>query len=100
MLRKLLFTFGVLLTSSMLVFSQTGTLKGKILDKDSGDPIPFANVVILKGGSQEAGTTSDIDGNYTIKPVPTGKYNVKATYVGYQAVQINDVVIRSDKITF
>ena len=100
MLRKLLFTFGVLLASSMLVFSQTGTLKGKILDEESGDPIPFANIVILKGGSQEAGTTSDIDGNYTIKPVPTGKYNVKASYVGYQPVQINDVVIRSDKITF
>jgi len=100
MLRKLLLTFGVILASSVLVFSQSGTLKGKILDKETGDPIPFANIVLLLGGSQEGGATSDIDGNYTIKPVPPGTYTVKATYVGYQTVQINDVVINSDKITF
>lgn len=100
MLRKLLLAFGVVLASSMLVYSQSGTLKGKILDKDTGEPIPFANIVILLGGSQEGGATSDIDGNYTIKPIPAGEYDVKATYVGYQPVQINDVIISADKITF
>lgn len=100
MLRNLLLTMGIILASSMLVFSQSGTLKGKILDKDTGEPIPFANVVIELGGSQLGGTTSDFDGNYTIKPITPGKYNVRATYVSYQAVQVNDVIISADKITF
>ncbi len=100
MLRNLLLTIGIILTSTMLVYSQSGTLKGKILDKDTGEPIPFANIVIEVGGSQEGGATSDFDGNYTIKPIQPGQYNVRASYVGYQPVQINDVIISSDKITF
>jgi outer membrane receptor protein involved in Fe transport len=100
MLRKLLLILGMILTANLLVFSQSGTLKGKIIDKDSGEPIPFANVVIELGGSQQGGATSDFDGNYTIKPIAPGQYNVRASYVGYQPVQINDVIISADKITF
>ena len=100
MLRNLLLTIGIILTSSVLVFSQSGTLQGKVLDKDTGEPIPFANIVIELGGSQEGGTTTDFEGNYTIKPIDPGQYNVRASYVGYQPVQQNNVIIRADQITF
>ena len=93
-------TIGIILTTSLLVFSQSGTLKGKIVDKDTKEPIPFANIVIELGGSQQGGATSDFDGNYSIKPINPGKYSVRTTYVGYQSIQINNVLIRSDKITF
>ena len=48
MLRNLLFTIGFVLATSLLVFSQTGsgTLKGKIIDKQTKEPISFANVVV------------------------------------------------------
>ncbi|MBU0487301.1 MAG: carboxypeptidase-like regulatory domain-containing protein [Bacteroidetes bacterium] len=100
MLRKLLFTVAVVLAANMLAIGQSGTLKGKILDKETKEPIPFANVVIESGGRQLSGATSDFDGYYTIKPIPPGKYDVKATFVGYKPVQISNVVISSDKITF
>lgn len=100
MLRNLLLTIGIILTANVLVFSQSGTLKGTVLDKDTGEPIPFANIIIEVDGSQEAGATSDFDGNYTIKPIDAGQYDVRASYVGYQPVQVNDVVVNSDKITF
>lgn len=65
MIRKLLFTLGIILTANLLVFSQsTGTLKGKIVDKETKEPIPFANVIIEQNGVQAGGATSDIDGNY------------------------------------
>ncbi|MDZ7774783.1 MAG: carboxypeptidase-like regulatory domain-containing protein [Bacteroidales bacterium] len=62
--------------------------------------MPFANIVIELGGSQEGGTTTDFEGNYTIKPIDPGQYNVRASYVGYQPVQQNNVIIRADQITF
>ena len=101
MLRNLLLAIGIILTSSMLVFSQSGgTLKGKIVDEVTKEPIPFANIVVLVGGVQMGGATSDFDGNYTIKPVPAGKVDLKASYVGYRDFIMNGIIIFVDKITF
>ena len=82
-----------------LAFSQTGTLKGVITDAMSGEPIPFANIVAERNGNQIGGTTTDFDGNYTIKPLEPGSYTVKATFVGYGAVEITGVIISANKIT-
>jgi len=100
MLRKLLIITTILLAINSLVFSQSGTLKGKLTDKDTKEAIPFASVVIESGGKQYGGVNTDIDGNYTIKPIPPGKYDVKAVYVGYKPIQYTDVVINADKISF
>ena len=80
-------------------FSQTGTLKGVITDAMSGEPIPFANIIAEKNGNLIGGTTTDFDGNYTIKPLEPGTYIVKATFVGYGTVEITGVVVSSNKIT-
>ena len=70
------------------------------MDKETKEPIPFANIIIESGGKQFGGTTTDFDGNYTIKPVPPGTYDVKATYVGYKPLMIAGVIVYVDKITF
>ena len=102
MLRHLLLTIALVFTTSAFVFSQTGsgTLKGKITDKATKEPIPFANVVVEVGGVQVGGATSDFDGNYLIKPVPPGKVDLKAYYVGYTPFQYKGVAVFPDKIQF
>jgi outer membrane receptor protein involved in Fe transport len=79
-----------------------GSIKGTVFDKDSKtkDPVPFANVVVEQGGAQILGTGTDLDGNFFLKPLQPGKYTVKATFSGYQTVQINDVLVTTGKITF
>ncbi len=77
-----------------------GTLKGRILDKESNEPIPFANVLIYSGTTMLTGVTSDFDGNYTIKPIASGYYDIKVSYIGYTAVTVNSVRIQPDMITF
>jgi outer membrane receptor protein involved in Fe transport len=98
MLKKiyLIAAFGLITT---LAFAQTGTLKGVITDAMSGEPVPFANVIAEKNGNQIGGTTTDFDGNYTIKPLEPGNYIVKATFVGYGTVEITGVIISANKIT-
>ena len=102
MLRNLLFTIGFVLATSVLVFSQTGsgTLKGKIIDKVTKEPISFANVVVEVGGVQVGGSTSDFDGNFTIKPIPPGKVDLKASFVGYKPFMYRGIYVSPDKITF
>ena len=75
MLRKIYLIAALVLTSS-LAMAQTGTLKGVISEAMSGEPIPFANIIIEKNGNQSGGTTTDFDGNYTIKPVEPGNYTI------------------------
>ena len=99
MLRKIYLIAALVFTSS-LAMAQTGTLKGVITDAMSGEPIPFANIIIEKNGNQSGGTTTDFDGNYTIKPVEPGNYTIKATFVGYGTVEVTGVVVSANKITF
>ena len=99
MLRKIYLIAALVLTSS-LAMAQTGALKGVITDAMSGESIPFANLIAEKNGSQIAGTTTDFDGNFTIKPLEPGTYTIKATFVGYGTVEVVGVIVSSNKITF
>ena len=99
MLRKIYLIAALVLTSS-LAMAQTGALKGVITDAMSGESIPFANLIAEKNGSQIAGTTTDFDGNFTIKPLEPGTYTIKATFVGYGTVEVVGVIVSANKITF
>lgn len=90
--------FAVVTVSGL--FAQTGTIKGKVLDGESGEPIPFANVSVLQDGKVITGGMTDFDGKYTIKPVPVGKFTVNASYMGYKTIALSNVQINNSKITF
>lgn len=100
MLRKFYFALILSFAFTAIAFAQSGTLKGKVTDKDTKDPIPFANVVVELNGLQQGGTTTDFDGFYTIKPLSPGKYTVKASSIGYASIEVNGVTVSSDQIAF
>ncbi len=54
------------------------TISGTVTD-ESGMPLPFANVFVE---GTTVGTTTDIDGNYTLK-VPDGASTIVVAYTGY-----------------
>jgi hypothetical protein len=85
---------------SINVAKGLGTLKGRILDQDTKEPIPFANIVVYTGNTMVTGVTSDFDGNYTIKPIASGTYDLKVSYIGYNAVKITNLVIQPEQIAF
>jgi len=71
--------------------SESGSyLRGRVLD-EKGEGVPFANVVLFKEGLQLGGTTSDIDGKYEFKRIPTGIYTVRCSYVGFHPHEINAI---------
>ncbi|MEO2179802.1 MAG: carboxypeptidase regulatory-like domain-containing protein, partial [Candidatus Poseidoniia archaeon] len=75
-------------------------MKGKISDFDTGEPLPFASVVLFLNGNQVAGTNTNFDGEYTIKPISPGTYEVLLSFVGYQPKKITGVRINANKIHF
>jgi hypothetical protein len=86
----------VLLFLSFSIFAQTGTIRGNVFDKESGEPIIYGNV-LLQGTNK--GTTTNIDGFFTIADVEPGKYTLVATYIGYDSVAV-DIEIRANKISY
>ncbi len=100
MFKNLLMTLAVVLATCAMTMAQSqGRLKGKITD-DSGEPVPFANVIVEKGGTQVGGASSDFDGNYDINPIPPGTYDLKASCIGLNPFVLRGLVIPANKITF
>ncbi|NJB71132.1 outer membrane receptor protein involved in Fe transport [Saonia flava] len=76
---------------------ETGSIVGKLIDKEVNDePLAFANVLI-KGTTK--GTTSDFDGLYEIAGLEPGTYTVVYSYLGYETVEIPDVEVVAGKVT-
>ena len=70
---------------SSVVYSQPATVKGKVIDNETKEPLAFVNIVYNEYGN---GIVTDIDGYFSL---PAGK-NIsflKLSYVGYESITIS-----------
>lgn len=82
MVKKLLtLSLFCILMMPLSVFAQNASVRGKVTDGSTGEILPGANVVLTE---LSIGASSDIDGNYEIKNVPSGSYSLKVSFVGYK----------------
>jgi CarboxypepD_reg-like domain len=77
----------------------TQTIRGTLIDNLSNQPIVFASVVVLNTNPL-IGTTTDTLGNFIIRNVPVGRYDIQAAIVGYEPTIIREVTVISAKETF
>ena len=76
---------------------EAGSIIGKLTDKEvNNEPLAFANVLIK---NTSKGTTSDFDGLYEITGVPPGEYTLIFSFLGYETLEIPNVVVESGKVT-
>ena len=77
-----------MLLFSTLAASAQGIVKGKVVDKQSDEPLSFVNVKITPKGSTtvSGGGMTDIDGDFNIQGLKNGRYTLTLTYVGYKDV--------------
>lgn len=84
----------MLLVLSVPVWAQNaGKISGVVTDKDTGEPLPGVNVLIQ---DTYLGASTDIDGFFVVLNVPPGNYVVGFNYIGYQAVNIENVRVVAD----
>ena len=70
-----------LLMPSTVSAQTTGRIVGKVVEAQTGSPLPFANVVIE---GTNMGAATDLNGRFVIPRVPPGTYQVRASYLGYR----------------
>ena len=89
MYKRFLKILGIMTIFSMvLTAGQTGKITGKVLDKETGNPLPGVNV-LLEGTSMGAAT--DANGEFYVMEVPPGLYNVQFSFIGYTSLNISNV---------
>lgn len=103
MMRKFyafLLLLSIAYSGSLFAQSGAGEFRGKVQDAKTKEGIPFAAVIVEQSGSQVAAQQTDFDGNFVIKPIPPGKYDVRVKIIGYNDRLINGVIITSNKQTY
>lgn len=73
-------------SSQTLMAAGTGTVRGRVFDKDTKDPLPGATIMV-KGTS--IGAASDLNGRYIIRNAPSGQQTLTISYIGYNSTTID-----------
>jgi hypothetical protein len=84
----------VILTAD--AYSAGGKLTGRVTEKQSGDPVIYANITIthiVQQGKEvnlpmPLGAVSDLEGYYVVLNIPPGEYTVRASMVGYRRLSL------------
>ncbi len=71
-----------------------GSLRGKITDKNTKEPLIGATIVIV--GTYNSAPT-DIEGNFIITNIHLGDYSIRISYVGYGDKQYNGINIKENE---
>jgi len=87
-------SFLFVLLSFTSIFSQ-GIISGTVLDKESGETMISATVLVE---GTDAGEVTDFDGKYQIK-IDAGTYDIVFSYVGYPEMKIEGVVVKDGGVT-
>ena len=94
--RSHLFLTLLLVSVIPLAGGSTGKIKGNIIDNEGQQSLIGVNIYL---DGTAIGTASDELGNYLIINVPAATYTVVVSYVGYQTIRMNEVVINADRTT-
>jgi outer membrane receptor protein involved in Fe transport len=73
-----------------------GRIAGTVTSTETGEPLPGTNVLIV---GTNMGAATGIDGRYYILNIPPGRYEVRASMMGYQAMVVQDVVVHVGRTT-
>lgn len=95
-IQKILSYLALFLLIATNATAQSGTLRGTLTDKNSGEAMMFGNLLLL---GTDFGATTDFDGKYSIEKIPIGTYEIEFSSVGYPNAKITDVIIKEDDVT-
>ena len=74
-------------------------IKGTIKDLDSNIPLIGASVIVLKTDPL-LGASTDLDGNFKLKNLKVGRYDIAVEYLGYEPQVVKQVLVTTGKEVF
>ncbi|WKZ68847.1 MAG: TonB-dependent receptor [Melioribacteraceae bacterium] len=92
-MKKLLAFILIISFPILSLIAQTGTIKGIVSDKETDQLLIGANLIV--NHTSYNGTTNKL-GEFLIEGIPTGKYNLTISFVGYQTL-INEINVEQNE---
>ena len=86
--------FGVIAQSPKNTLLASQTIRGKVIDFVSEQPIIGASITLL---SLKKGTQTDTDGSFLFGQTPIGRYQLQVSSVGYESQIISELLLESGK---
>ena len=90
----LIIFLALIAVAPVLFAQQSGSIRGKITDKNTGDGLIGANVII---NGTSMGAASDIKGNFIVRDIPVGTYKLTISYIGYNS-ESTEVTVQPNRI--
>ena len=85
------------LTFVQLLSSQNSAIKGTVKDHVTEITLIGATVEVLENNITSQGSATDENGKFTIENLAPGRYNLRVSYIGYEAVTIPNILVTSGK---
>ncbi len=79
------------------LFAQDASLKGKVIDVLTNEPLPFVNVIV---SGTTTGTITNIDGNFLLTGLTPGYIRVEASFVGYKPTISSEIEVSRANTNF
>ena len=80
----------LLFTLPTVLLAQDASLKGRVVDATSNEPLPFVNLVV---SGTTTGTITDIDGNFILNGLEPGFIRIEASFVGYKKAISSEIEV-------
>ncbi len=94
MVKRLIFLFSLVCIATT-TFAQTGSIRGFVYDKGTGEPMIFTNVVI-QGTAQ--GVATDVNGYFSLTKLQPGEITLKVSSLGYDSL-VQTYTVKANEIT-
>jgi len=96
-MRKWIFISLLVLGCQAGLLAQQATLKGRVIEAVSNEPMPFVNVIV---SGTSIGAVTDDSGNFQIKGLKPGFVRVQASFIGYHSALSPEIEISNAKVAF
>ncbi len=86
----------LLLTTGILEAQTKGSISGRVMDGSNNEILIGANIIVV---GTTTGTSSDLDGYFSIKGLEPGTYSVKFSFISYQTTTVENIKVETGKDT-
>src|SRR5258705_14016098 len=103
-LQRLITCVAILIACAAAAFAQpnsgaiNGSIKGTVTDQ-LGALVINAEITVRDARGKERTTTSNTDGNYELKILPAGNYDVRVVASGFNIFEQKNIEVKSGKTT-
>ena len=94
-MKKLLFIGLLLFGIDASLLAQQASIKGRVIEAQSNEPLPFVNVVVV---GSTAGAVTDDNGNFQIIGLKPGFVRVQASFIGYHTALSPEIEVKNAKV--